>query len=267
MNALQAELRRLYLLAPAAADDQPPSLVDAQGRVRALVFALSGPPDWLLLSRVWQGVQSTLGLPAPAIAVSGTDALQLWFSLAEPVPSARAQAWLERLRERFLPEVDTRRVRLWPAAEGSAHAALVPAPQAEPERWSAFVSPDLAPVFADSPWLDIPPGDEGQAGLLRGLTCMASPDFDEAMLQLDDVGTAAAAGMPAAGAVASASLSASASASASASSSAEASDTVAPTAQACASQARSFLLRVMHDESVALESRLHAARLLLGDRP
>ena len=54
-----------------------------------MVLELTGPADWDVLSAVWRGVQADLELPAPAIAVSGTDGLQLWFSLEAPVPAAQ----------------------------------------------------------------------------------------------------------------------------------------------------------------------------------
>ncbi|RYH22571.1 MAG: hypothetical protein EON54_25220, partial [Alcaligenaceae bacterium] len=142
-NKLTFELQRLFLLC--ASGDAAPAQIDAQGSVRALVFELTRGPDWELLGRVWRGVQADLDLPAPGIAVSGVDALQLWFSLAQPVSAVRAQAFLQGLRQRFLADVDARRVRLWPAADATAqplhgHADQVPALQ-ESGNWSAFVAP------------------------------------------------------------------------------------------------------------------------------
>ncbi|MEP7102450.1 MAG: hypothetical protein ABI781_18205 [Burkholderiales bacterium] len=192
MNRLQSELHRLYLPGSAADAEGGASssaLVDPSGAVRALVIELTRPASWEVLAKVWHGVQAELELPAPAIAVSGTDGLQLWFSLAEPVAAARAHAFLERLRARFMPEVEPRRVRLLPAGDASAlhperHARPVPARQEPGENWSAFVAPDLAPVFADTPWLDIPPSEEGQATLLRGLKVITPTAFESAMTQL-----------------------------------------------------------------------------------
>ena len=156
MTRLKSELERLYLAAPA-------SLTDAQGRVRALVLEAVLPTSWGRLSAVWQGVQAELALPAPAIAVSGTDGVQLWFSLEAPVAAAQGQAFLEGLRARWLSDLAPARVRLL-----SGQAALVPARLAD-DQWSAFVAPDLAAVFADTPWLDVEPGEDGQAALLHGL--------------------------------------------------------------------------------------------------
>lgn len=186
MNKLTSELQRLYLFRPSAPQGDgaaPASLVGPDGTVRALVMELRRQPDWELLARVWQGVQAELDLPAPAIAVSGTDAMQLWFSLAESVTAAQAQAFLDGLRQRFLPDVDARRLRLLPTPD-LQHAQLVQAVQADTGNWSAFVAPDLAPVFGDTPWLDIPPNEEGQASLLRGIAVTKKAAFEAALQTL-----------------------------------------------------------------------------------
>ncbi|MBI3383917.1 MAG: hypothetical protein HY019_18080 [Aquabacterium sp.] len=192
MSRLQSERRRLYL--PLATGDQDANpqasgLVDAQGRTRAMVLELARPADWDALSAVWHGVQVDLALPAPAIAVSGVDGYQLWFSLAEPLPATRASAFLEALRVRYLPGIGPERLRMLPAVTALAplqfqHASLVPAPQAQAERWSAFVAPDLAPVFAETPWLDFPPSEHGQAELLSRLDSIAPADFQRAEARL-----------------------------------------------------------------------------------
>ncbi len=229
MNRLLSEFDRLYR------SEHDASLVDAQGRVRALVLEVVQPAGWDALSLAWQGVQAELELPAPAIAVSGVDGVQLWFSLQEPVALARGRAFLEQLRARFLADVPPARVRLWPDdATPVHHAAAVPALQAS-GNWSAFVSPDLAAVFSDTPWLDIEPGDEGQATLLRGLQPTRSAAFDAALARLDADARAPA---------------------------------PAPAEAAPAPDAgddpRRFLLRVMNDESVDLALRIDAAKALLG---
>ena len=46
---------------------------------------------------------------------------------------------------------------------------MIPAEPDRPEHWSAFVAPDLAHIFNDTPWLDLPPNLEGQAELLARL--------------------------------------------------------------------------------------------------
>lgn len=192
MNRLQSEVHRLYLPpAPGGPgpDSRPSEWVDAAGRVRAMVLQLARPADWAALSRVWQGVQGDLALPAPAIAVSGQDAYQLWFSWLEPVAAAQARAFLESLRVRYLGDVQAARVSLMPGADAPSpqhglQAEAVPALQPATGVWSAFVAPDLAPLFADEPWLVMPPNLDGQAGLLSGLQSMQPADFERALERL-----------------------------------------------------------------------------------
>lgn len=191
MNRLQSELERLYLpRSRECADSNAPqsALVDPANSVRAMVIELAQPPSWEVLSRVWHGVQIELALPAPAIAVSGVDGLQLWFSLAEPIAVAQARSFLECLRSRFLPDIEPSRIRLMPATDATAShhglpAGLVPAQQPT-GNWSAFVAPGLAPVFADTPWIDVAPNEEGQAALLCGLKAMQATEFESAMKRL-----------------------------------------------------------------------------------
>ena len=245
MNRLDTELNRLYLggLVFAQAAAQTLSLVDARGRVRALVMEVLQPTGWDALAAVWQGVQAQLELPAPAIAVSGTDGLQLWFSLEASVDVARAHAFLEALRSRYLAEVPAARVRLLPdPAEPGRHVPLVPKLQPSGDVWSAFVSPDLAGVFSEAPWLDVEPGEEGQSALLRGLQSIKPAAFDAALARLDgDVLDARHAPAAAVAPSPPASL-----------------GTNEPT-----DDPRRFLLRVMNDETVALALRIEAAKALL----
>jgi hypothetical protein len=246
MNRLQSELHRLYLLAPPDAGGGPGSspLVDASGSVRALVMELARPADWGVLSAVWRGVQVDLQLPAPGIAVSGTDGLQLWFSLAEPVSAAHGAAFLSRLQARYLADVAPSRVRLMPSAAGPSHGApLVPAQQAATGNWSAFVAPDLAPVFADTPWLDIPPGVEGQADLLARLQGIKPAVFDAAMLALQPAASTAA------------------SPAVQPSSAGPDLRQVGP--DAADVDPRRFLQQVLNDETVPLALRIEAAKALL----
>ena len=234
MNPLQFELDRLYGLgASAAAHDAAPAT--AAG-VRVLVLELRPPAGWAQLSSVWTGVQADLGFPAPAIAVSGVDALQLWFSLASPTLPSAGELFLRGLRARYLPDVGSAQVRLIADA-----AQLPPAPPLEtgPDRWSAFLAPDLASVFADTPWLDLPPSNEGQAALLRTLEPIRQVDFEAALGQLgvleDVTADSTRSGLPEA----------------------------AASGQGSADAER-FLRRVMNDESVPMALRIEAAKALLA---
>jgi hypothetical protein len=241
MSRLQSEFHRLYLGEPTA------SPADAQGRVRALVLEVVQPAGWDALELAWQGVQAELDLPAPAIAMQGVDGVQLWFSLEAPIAAPRAHAFLESLRTRYLADVPPARVRLWPdLATPPRHAAIVPALQAT-GNWSAFVSPDLAAVFSDTPWLDIEPGDEGQATLLRGLQSIKPAAFEAALARLDaDARAARAAPLAPAPEPAHAGE-----------------RTEAAPSPDITDAPRRFLLRVMNDETLDMALRIEAAKALL----
>ena len=131
------------------------------------------------VSRVWLGAQNEAGLPAPAIAVDGSEGWLLCFALPPDQPQAGAVALLRELIRSWLNQTDATvstvstqdaaawRFTCWPQ-ELPADGVPVPR-QVGPDRWSAFVAPDLVPVFAESPWLDCAPGEEGQAALLGKL--------------------------------------------------------------------------------------------------
>lgn len=251
MNRLQTEFHRLYHPLPAqapATDSGLDDLIDAHGRARAMVLELARPADWEQLSRVWRGVQADLGLPAPAIAVSGTDGLQLWFSLGEALDVTQAHAFMESLRCRYLPDVALQRVGRMPAPDAASasgrHARKVPALNEATGNWSAFVAPDLAPIFAETPWLDMLPGDDGQANLLSKLASIKPSVFAAALQQL----------APAAESVA-------------ASPSKAHGDVGLVSTHKVVSAGhpdpRSFLLAVMNDEAVPLALRIEAAKALL----
>jgi hypothetical protein len=246
MTRLQAEYRRLYAPDPSAlrtGDTEATALISPKERVRALVLSLARPADWDLLGELWRGVQSDLGWPAPAIAVSGVDAFQLWFSLAESLAVDHAHALLQDLCARYLPGVPAQRLKLLPTPKESQvpgqlrHAAPVPTEWADTGNWSAFVTPDLVAVFADTPWLDIPPGEDGQVTLLRGLQSISPAALAAATAEL----RAPPAPAPAFAGV------------------------TPPLARASApcTDARQFLLAVMNDSSVPLALRIDAAKALL----
>lgn len=237
MNRLQSELHRLY---GSASPDQ----------IRVMAMELSHPADWDVLSKVWRGVQADLQLPAPAIAVSGTDGLQLWFSLQEPLSAPRAAEFLAQLRARYLAGIAPARLRLNPSAtEPSCHVPRVPEQQPSTGNWSAFVAPDLAPVFADTPWLDIQPGDEGQADLLTRLESIKPAALDAAMQSLAPVAPDSASSgtsLPSRGADL---------------------QRREPASDGSVVDPRRFLQQVLNDETVPLALRIEAAKALLQDGP
>lgn len=294
MNRLDTELQRLYLPPQPASQAQPakpagsaqdasPALIGADGQVRALVLELASAAGEEAVAALWQGLQNELELPAPAIAISGAG-YQVWLSLSEPIPVAQASAFLESLRRRLLAGIAPRHVRLLPSLQADAadapevpdvpvlarHALLVPAQQGESDRWSAFISPHLATLFADEPWLDMKPSPDAQADLLLGLKSLSRAEFRQAQLQLAPTEAASAsapASSPAPAAMSDQGATAcnrpdvenrpDAEASA-------ASGQQEPRAASAAEQdPRRFLLAVMNDPTVEMGLRIEAAKALL----
>lgn len=256
MTRLQTEFQRLYL--PAGTPPTPPGAdvvpwLCPHGHTRAGVLSLARPADWDSLLRVWQGVQADLGLPAPAIAVNGVDGYLLWFSLWEPVPAEHMAAFLAGLQATYLRDIAPRRLGLWPAhpnplpGASPLPALAVPAPQGD-DRWSAFVTPDLARIFANDPWLDMAPADASQADVLAALPCTRPDVFEAACARLALVA-------PTPPAVAPPPL-----------------QPLATAAQFAAPHGGSrdpeaFLRHVMHDPDTPLALRIEAAKALLTVRP
>lgn len=259
MNTLQTELRRLYLPDSPQADAQnrvgsEAGLIDASGHVRAMVLEVAQLAGCSSALALWHGVQDELGLPAPAMAVSGISGFQVWFSLREPMPVAQAMALLDMLRLRFLAEVAPRHVTPWPAADASGlarHAPLVPALQTETRQWSAFVAPGLISMFADEPWLDLPPSAEAQAKLLANFESIQPAQLQHALERLQPTPSKATPDADAA-AVAKAGSSAAPEAP-----HGSAYNTMDP---------KRFLLAVMNDPTAELALRIEAAKALLPYR-
>lgn len=249
MSRLNAEHQRLF---DADAQGRLPATADTT--VRALVLAVHSPADWAALAPLWRGVQADFGWPEAAIAVNGTDAFELWFALADPLPRADAAELLARLQRRYLPDVRADRLRAWPATvQASAEPPRCPPFAAGPERWAAFVTPDLPAVFGDDPALDFEPGADAQADLLARLRPITATPLRRARAALNppDQPVPAAAARPV-----------------------DAGDAAAPagasvTAPATASALgrhegpRSFLLAVMNDATAPLALRIEAAKALL----
>lgn len=190
------------------------------------------------MGAIWRGVQLDLSLPVPGIAIAGENSYQLWFSLARGVSAEAAKAFFDGLQTKYLSGVAASRVRCLTAPP--------PIPSEIKEgQWSAFVAPDLAPVFVEATWLDIPPGVEGQADLLKALKSITPQEWETALSQLSREGRQDPA--PAA-----------------APSLSSAPDSPPALAPATAfSDPRAFLLHVMNDASVPIASRIEAAKALL----
>lgn len=199
MDELIAQLQRLYLPdTPAAAlttmlrgeSEASVDLVGPGGLVRALVIELDSG-FWTQAAQLYEGVQTELDLPAPAVSVSGGKAYGLWFSFATAVPLARAAAFAEGLRQHYLAEVPTTRVTLHPQAP----LKLVPAHQGD-GRWSAYIDASLGSMFVDEPWLEMAPSPHKQAELLAGQASIKPDVLERALGILQPAATSAPAYTP-----------------------------------------------------------------------
>lgn len=208
--------------------------------------------EWV--SRVWSRAQSEAGLPAPAISVDGAAGWQLWFALAQARPRAEVKRVFAHLIGGWLGEdagpdaIASPMFHCWPDETGAVPGASGPRSgageppvprQVGPDRWSAFVAPDLVPVFVDTPWLDCEPGEEGQAALLARLIPIQASDWARLLASAgprEQSRVSSGAQVPLTG---------------------EAGVQPAQAAQA-------FLLSVMNDERAELALRIEAARVLLA---
>jgi hypothetical protein len=258
MRHLQTELDRLYAL-PAAeltTPGTPKFLAPGATQVRALCLELARPADWRTLARVWEGVQSDLDWPAPGIAVSGQDGGQLWFSLEDPMPAIQAHALLEGLCKQYLAGLPANRLRLWPTPGTSTAQPMLPPRQTGPDRWAAFVARDLASVFTDEPWLDVPPGDDAQAALLAHLNSVPAADVAKLARLEPDV-------LPTANTTPPAPLGPAPIAATRPAGNPKPSAPSAPDLSGNETDPRRFLLRVMNDPAVEMHLRIDAAKALL----
>lgn len=195
MQKLISELTRLYLAAGALSaamleqhllgkTSPGATLATGDGQTRAIVIAFpkiaAGDPEqhWHLLCTVANALQAELGLPAPAVSISGTDGYRLWLSLETPAPVATARQFVELLRKAYFPDMHPG------MDEATALADLPPCLNQYSGKWAAFIHPGLGASFADESGLEMPPPFAGQAALLEGLHSISNAQFTHAMATL-----------------------------------------------------------------------------------
>lgn len=188
MQKLISELTRLYLQPgspPPAVLEQhllghttlPLSLVTDDGLTRAIVIAfhkMAGGDEaqhWTLLCEVANALQAQLGLPAPAVSISGSDGYKLWLSLETPTPAAMVEQFMDLLSKAYFPNMppgpndDTALVKLPPCLHSGTG------------KWAAFIHPGLGASFADESGLEMAPPIVGQAALLEDLKSISQAQF------------------------------------------------------------------------------------------
>jgi hypothetical protein len=175
MNMLDVEMDRLYRGA-------------AAGETRCIGLPFRRQPDdgeaghWERLCAVANAVQGELGLPAPAVSVSGDGGFGLWLSLAQPVAAAQAREFRDLLCAAYCP-----------GAAGAADAppALPPQLNQASGKWAAFIHPGMGASFAGDEGLEMPPPEAGQVALLEGLESATPAQFAHALARLRPQGRAA----------------------------------------------------------------------------
>ena len=256
MNKLESELQRLYFLPgqdwqrlKSETVNPVINLITATGLVRCFVISVEKGCAWAQIGALYQGVQADLDLPAPAIAVSVEDGYQIWFSLAEPIALQSAQDFMNGLCRKYLSETKTTKLKLRPGIEKQlGFLPLVPAQQAEAERWSAFIDPSMGSMFVEETWLEMAPSRDKQAGMLAGLTSITAEEYQLACGMLQSP-TEEIADLPVENKVAS-----------------QLPRRSEPSVLNVANDftnPRSFLLAVMNDPSASAEQRIQAAVALL----
>lgn len=143
MNRLIEQLQRLHfssgsaltpeLVAAHLAGDLALPLAhgEANGSVRVLVIDFRRAADWPQVLQLHRCLQEELGLPAPAIAVTGGAGFQLWLSLAEAQPLAQAERFLAGLSRRYLAELAVGTAACHPAGGEASTAAGIRAKRAK----------------------------------------------------------------------------------------------------------------------------------------
>lgn len=190
MQELITQLLRLYLPPGAPIPDgleqhlEGRTTLDfalaANGATRAMVIpfepgAERGDADsWQRLCGLAHALQDELGLPAPAVSVSGISGFRLWLSFAQPLPVARAQALYDLLRARYPALILT-------ACSVDTPVQLPPCLQPASGKWAAFINPGMGASFADEPALEMAPPAIAQAAFLEGLDAISSRELEHAM--------------------------------------------------------------------------------------
>ncbi|MBZ2209534.1 hypothetical protein [Massilia soli] len=196
MQKLISELSRLYLPAGAVAPDALAEhmlgkttlavpLVSDSGMTRALMIpfrkAKNGGDEarhWTQLCALANALQADLGLPAPAVSISGADGYGLWLSFADPVPASAAQQFLALLGQAYFPDT-----AVDPAAV-NAPVELPPCLNQASGKWAAFIHPGMGASFADESGLEMAPPMAGQLAFLEGLHSISEDQFRHALAVL-----------------------------------------------------------------------------------
>jgi len=191
MHKLISELRRLYLLSGQESDETlfarqlngeascVVDLANSNGDTRALVIDFNKRADgqhWERLRDVAHALQTDLGLPAPAVSVSGGNSYRLWLSLESNVTAAQAKEFLALLHKAYFPDEQIGIIQ--------AAVELPPCLHEASGLWAAFINPGMGASFADELGLEMTPPLAAQAAFLEGLSSATAAEFLHALAQL-----------------------------------------------------------------------------------
>lgn len=168
------------------------NLVSEAGLVRALVLDFDGvahgkgAQHWQALVQLATAMQTELGLPAPAVSVSGRKGWQLWLSLADPLPAGQCLPFLHFLRQAYLADIPKEELDLRPdtgkpTAAAQAVAKLPPCLHKASGKWAAFIPADAGVQYVEAPGLDAAPSMEEQAALLAKVQSISAAAFLHAL--------------------------------------------------------------------------------------
>ena len=191
MHKLISELRRLYLLNDQRYDDESLTwhlsgettlsvdLANPAGLTRALVIDFHKAPNeqhWTRLCEVANALQTELGLPAPAVSVSGGTSYGLWLSLASPITVAQARQFIDLLHKAYFEDE--------PIDLGRTAVELPPCLHHTTGLWGAFINPGMGASFADELGLEMQPPIAAQTAFLEGLQSIGDAEFAKALALL-----------------------------------------------------------------------------------
>lgn len=171
------------------------NLVSEAGLSRAMVLDFDGVAHgkgqlhWDKLAEVANKMQTELGLPAPAVAVSGRKGWGLWLSLEQPVPVGQAQQFLHMIRKAYLSDIPKDELDLRPDTDKPTKAAqavakLPPCLHRASGLWAAFINPGMGASFIEEAGLTSAPPMSKQAELLADLQSITPMQFMQALVKL-----------------------------------------------------------------------------------
>ena len=179
MQKLTSELQRLYLFAGQQHEGQAIDLVNADGLTRTLVIDFHKAAEeqhWARLCDVANALQTELGLPAPAVSVSGGESYRLWLSLERPIPEAQAKQFLALLHKAYFEDE--------PIDFGRSRVDLPPTQNRATGLWAAFVNPGMGGALAEDLGLEMAPSEAAQAVFLERLVSITEEEFAQALATL-----------------------------------------------------------------------------------